>query len=325
MRRVAIAVLLVASACAHTSPAASPPETTSTSTTPPPTATPSASPRGDVVRSRWVDVSVATVWTLPTSARTIDAPALAAPADPRGWLAHMSDAQKLDLVGRVQTQVLYGERVIVTDTNGSWSHVVIPNQRSQKDARGYPGWIPTAQLTSTTTPGPHVLAEISVPTLKVADLDLSYGTILTVVRRDARDAEVQLFDGRRATVPSSALTRASDVIVEAKKFLGLPYMWGGTSGFGFDCSGFTMLVYRSVGISLARDTDQQVHDGKAVPLGEIRPGDLLFVADSSGAVIHEAIFIGDGRIIESPRTGLPVRIVPLSTHTYVGARRVLPG
>jgi len=57
---------------------------------------------------------------------------------------------------------------------------------------------------------------------------------------------------------------------------------------------------------------------------EVAPGDLLFVANAHGAIVHEAIYYGDGKIIESPRTGLPVRIVLLSTHTYVAARRVLP-
>lgn len=321
MRRIALVVLFAACSCAR----ATPPRVTAAPSAPPTTA-PSASstvastppPSND----RWVDVSVATVWTLPTSARAIDAPTLGDPADPRRWLAHLTNAQKLALVGRVQTQVLYGERVRVTETSGAWSHIVIPDQPSQKDARGYPGWVPTVQLTSR-APRTGATVRIAVPTLNVGGTDLSYGTQLPLVAENT----VQLLDGRRVTVPSGSVSSspALSVLVEARRFLGLPYMWGGTSAFGFDCSGFTMLVYRSVGIALARDTDQQVHDGRTVAVRDVRPGDLLFVTDLSGAVVHEAIYVGSGKIIESPHTGLGVRIVPLGTHTYVAARRVLPG
>jgi cell wall-associated NlpC family hydrolase len=275
---------------------------------------------------RYVGVSVATVWTLPTSARRIDAPALRNPADPRGWLAHLTNTQRADLVGRVQTQVLYGTRVLVTETNGAWSHIAIPDQPSQKDERGYPGWVPTAQLTSE-APAPGPVVRISSPAASVGGMELSYGTRLTEVGRRHDDVIVRMLGGRTAAVPSAdvASGAARDVLAEARKFIGLPYMWGGTSGFGFDCSGFTLLVYRAAGIALARDTDRQIHDGRPVALRDVAPGDLLFVADASGAVVHEAIYAGSGSIIESPRTGLGVRIAPLSSHRYVAARRVLPG
>lgn len=314
-----LVVLVLSFACGHAQPSRAVPTSTPTPT-PGATVAPSVSTPPKASRARWVDVSVATVWTLPTSPRAIDAPAVANPADPRGWLAHLTDAQKLDLVGRVQTQVLYGTLVLLIDSSGAWSHIVVPDQPSQKDARGYPGWVPTRQLT-VTSPPKGITVRVTTPTLTVAGLALSYGTKLTRVGA----TEVQLLDGRHATVPASAVSPApaTDVLAEARRFIGLPYMWGGTSGFGFDCSGFTYLVYRSIGINLARDTDQQIHDGKPVALSDVRPGDLLFVADARGAIVHEAIYAGSQRIIESPHTGAPVRIASESTHTYVGARRVL--
>ena len=98
--------------------------------------------------SRWIDVSVATLWVEPRLARPVDAPAVAAAADPRAWVAAMSTAQKRWLVGKLETQALYGTRVTLLATSGAWSKVVVPGQPTPRDARGYPGWVPTRQLTA---------------------------------------------------------------------------------------------------------------------------------------------------------------------------------
>ncbi len=77
---------------------------------------------------RWVDVSVATLWSEPGITRQVDAPALANPADPRRWVASMSDTQKRWLSrGHSETQALYGTRVRVLATSGRWTKVVVPS------------------------------------------------------------------------------------------------------------------------------------------------------------------------------------------------------
>ena len=101
--------------------------------------------------SRWIDVSVATLWVEPRLARPVDAPSVAAVADPRAWVAAMSTAQKRWLVGKLETQALYGTRVSLLATSGAWSKVAVPGQPTPRDARGYPGWVPTRQLTAVTT------------------------------------------------------------------------------------------------------------------------------------------------------------------------------
>lgn len=90
----------------------------------------------------------------------------------------------------------------------------------------------------------------------------------------------------------------SDSIISlAKRFLGMPYMWGGMSVGHFDCSGLTGFCYFMNGILLPRDASQQVKCGIEVPRNRMRPGDLVFFGDSR--VSHVAIYIGDGRIIHS--------------------------
>ena len=113
--------------------------------------------------------------------------------------------------------------------------------------------------------------------------------------------------------PGSGTGGNDEVIKFAKKFLGTPYVWGGTSPQGFDCSGFVQYVYRKFGKNLPRISADQARAGKRVDLRDLQPGDLVSWDNSSRNVgaDHVAIYIGDGLIIEAPRPGSNVRITQL--------------
>ena len=117
------------------------------------------------------------------------------------------------------------------------------------------------------------------------------------------------------------------VVAEARKFLGLPYVWGGTDRTkGVDCSGLVQLVYKEFGIDLPRVSNQQAQSGRPVAsMAQAQPGDLIAWDNSSrnNGVDHIAIYIGGGKMIEAPRTGLNVRIVDVPSTPDV-IRRVLP-
>jgi len=111
------------------------------------------------------------------------------------------------------------------------------------------------------------------------------------------------------------------VVGYAMQFLGRPYVWGGASPAGFDCSGFTMYVYAHFGVSLPHNAAAQYGYGSAVPSGDLQPGDLVFF-DGLG---HVGLYIGGGQFIHAPHTGDVVKISSLSgwyASTYVGARRL---
>ena len=118
------------------------------------------------------------------------------------------------------------------------------------------------------------------------------------------------------------------VLSEAERFLGLPYMWAGTSGFGVDCSGLTYLVYRQLGVTLPRDAADQAAAGTPVGKADLRPGDLVFFAFGP-QIDHVGIYAGAGLMIDSPHTGASVEEVPLWSRSlavaYRGARRYLHG
>lgn len=100
------------------------------------------------------------------------------------------------------------------------------------------------------------------------------------------------------------------VVQRAQQYLGTPYVWGGTSPNGFDCSGFVQYVFGQVGKNLPRISYQQANYGKRVGLNKLQPGDLVAWDNSSrnDGADHIAIYIGGGKIIEAPRPGLSVRI-----------------
>jgi cell wall-associated NlpC family hydrolase len=120
-------------------------------------------------------------------------------------------------------------------------------------------------------------------------------------------------------------TQYSGVVGIAMQYLGVPYVWGGSSPSGFDCSGFVMYVYSQVGVSLPHYTGAQWGMGVPVSYGDLQPGDLVFF-DGLG---HVGIYIGGGEFIHSPHTGDVVRIDSLSegwyAATYDGARRIVSG
>ena len=136
--------------------------------------------------------------------------------------------------------------------------------------------------------------------------------------------------GTTATAAAGATTggvgggvSGDQVVAEARKYLGVPYVWGGTDPRkGLDCSGLVQLVYKNLGIDLPRVSYQQATEGTAVTGGlkNARPGDLLAF---NSPVTHIAIYIGDGKMIEAPRPGRDVMVSDVYA-TPTAIRRILP-
>ncbi len=277
-----------------------------------------------------IDVSVATLWQTPGLARSIDAPALRNPVDLDAWNRNLaSTPARAGLGGRVVTQALYGEPVTVLAVRGGWAKVAVPDQPSPLDRRGYPGWLPLRQLATGYRAGGRVLTVVlRKATLHLGrrKLVLSYGTRLPAVGRTAGGAwRVRTPDGpgwiaAQALAPSPDPT-GRQVVAQARHFLGLRYLWGGVSAWGFDCSGLVWDVFRTLGVTVPRDTGPQSRGGRRVTASGLRPGDLVLYGSPA---THVAIYAGHGTMIESPDSAHSVRVVPLRPG-FTAARRYTAG
>jgi cell wall-associated NlpC family hydrolase len=302
-----------------------------------------------------IDVTVATLWGRPSSPRRIDAPSLTNPVHLGAWLTALSTSERVWLTGHLIDQGLYGQRVAVWKRRGAWDKISLTGQAT-RTGRSSPGWVPARQLTKptpvsteTAAPPPPSTDEAVVAVRRAwlrADmssgqpgrrlLDLSFNSRLPELGQEGSWTIVQTPGGTSALIASSAVVirdpaapvappTGRQLVKTAKLFFGLPYLWAGTSAYGFDCSGLTYTVYGFYGIVLPRTSEDQAKVGHAVRRKALRPGDLVFFRTDppSRDISHVAMYVGGGHIIESPHSGAAVHIIPLAKLLpyYAGARR----
>ncbi|MBS7540493.1 C40 family peptidase [Ancylobacter lacus] len=203
--------------------------------------------------------------------------------------------------GSLVTEALFGETMTVYDLDAEgWAW-------GQLDADGYVGWMPAEALAA---PGPavtHKVAALSTPAFPGPSIKLPpeallpFGARLSVVRTHERflvtEGGLHVFAGH--LVPVAA--REEDFVAVATRFLGLPYLWGGRSSAGLDCSGLVQVALNACGVACPRDSDMQERApdsllGPAVPfagdIAALRRGDLLFwpghvgIVEDSGTLLH---------------------------------------
>ncbi len=239
------------------------------------------------------------------------------------------------------TQVLMWDRVLILKTSGEWAKVLVTEQ--YRTPEGYPGWMLRKDLV---TGGAAQLAPtVTVRTAKSAlrDAPSKDGKVVAwvylgtrLVRGEPQDGEwiPVLVPGRKEPVYVKTVTVALDGVATAQdgrnlvdsaaQLAGTPYLWGGMSSQGIDCSGLIYTVYRLYGYELPRDADQQFEVGEPVGRNELAPGDLLFFGKSTNDITHVGMYMWQGKMLHASGS-LGVATSPLTDYDYKfqGARRVL--
>ena len=278
----------------------------------------------------------------------LSAAAAAQPVTPPRTVIHpvinMYSSATLD--ADVVSQAIYATTVNVLEEKESWTRIRTPDD--------YTGWVESAALVTLASPTPyasgrnvvrvrslfaHLYRETSV-TKHAPILTVPFETRLEL-DVTAQDAEgwfaVRLPDGRTAFVQNGDVAApgpplsVDQTIALARRFLGVPYTWGGTSSYGYDCSGFVQMLMRQRGYSMPRDAGPQARWSGLAPVEktELKAGDLLYFGSSEERITHTGMYIGDGQFINATTYDTPmVRIDNLNeprwTRLLVATRRVRP-
>ena len=273
------------------------------------------------------------------------------PRTPRFFARYRPSRSQHVLVGHRQdadvvSQAIYATTVAVIEEKDGWARIRTPDD--------YTGWvehvrppgtigrslrIPRHRSSRCAAFSAHVYREDSV-TKHAPLLTVPFETRLEVDPTGTateRWSPVVLPDGRRAMiqkgdiVPAGATLDIDASIALARRFVGLPYTWGGTSSYGFDCSGFTQMLMRQRGYLMPRDASVQAKwTGLiAVDRTELNPGDLLYFGSSAARITHTGMYIGEGLFINATTHETPmVRIDnvndPYWDKLLVAARRIKP-
>lgn len=241
------------------------------------------------------------------------------------------------------TQALYGEPIKILHRQQSWAEISLPEQFDYRgwveiaDLRNIPiekDWknkkiVAVAEAKVRNSPSHDAAVFLILPLGAVVGLDdLSVNSDFTAV---------QLLDGKKGYILSTELLDyfsdgnklkpSSDLIIKtAQKLLGQPYLWGGMTTFGVDCSGFIHTVFKVHGIKLHRDVNlQYVNDGIKVDPKKLQPGDLVFFETYTSGPSHIGIYVGNRKFLNSASHGVNYNSLdePYFSQRFIGAKRIL--
>lgn len=200
------------------------------------------------------------------------------------------------------SQLLFGETVKIIDSLKNWLLI-------QSDGNRYEGWVDAIQIRLIGEEVYKNLEKDRPVFLANPYLRANHGEDVVLLSLGSRlpfygknEFKVDGISFRFETTPETFQGKKSkeELVALAKKYLGIPYLWGGRSYFGLDCSGFTEVVFRICGYQLPRDSSDQAQEGKTIGfIDEAKAGDLAFFDNEEEQIVHVGILLDNSRIIHA--------------------------
>ncbi|MBW7869066.1 MAG: C40 family peptidase [Brumimicrobium sp.] len=200
-----------------------------------------------------------------------------------------------DDTSEIITQLLFGEVVCILSIQNQWLQIEITHDT-------YKGWVDSKQFMPISKQTAELIVTNPRQQDEVLPLQTPWGnqTILAGSPILSQNKNFQIEDFSYSWNEMAPVIREQNISELALKYLNSPYLWGGRTCFGIDCSGFTQTVYHQLGISLNRDASQQVLQGKEVTFNNQREGDLAFFrSEKSGKITHVGIILENNTIIHA--------------------------
>ena len=158
-------------------------------------------------------------------------------------------------------------------------------------------------------------------------LALLLGKVLGTSNTSTTDIPSALGAAMSPKTAESNSTKGTEIIKNAQKYMGVPYVWGGDTPTGWDCSGYTQYVMKESGITIPRTAAEQYATGSAINKNDLKIGDLVFFTTYKAGASHVGFYMGDGKFIHASSAAKQVTINSLSedyyTQHYIGARRYI--
>ena len=208
-----------------------------------------------------------------------------------------------DYHSELSSQLLFGEQIEILESSNEWYFV-----RCLSD--NYTGWTPTVSFNRKNfTPSPidttgyvpiKTPAFVCFKTSSVEKITLPGGSMLPPVSRDQFELQGEIYQIAQLEPVYTKNDNGQLVLELAQQFTNAPYLWGGKSILGMDCSGLTQVVFSMIGINLPRDASEQVEKGTVVDfLSEVQAGDLAFFENEEGKIVHVGILMNSHQIIHA--------------------------
>lgn len=201
-------------------------------------------------------------------------------------------------------QALFGEILEIVDIKENWAYIKL-------DYDNYTGWVDVKQIKEISE---HEYSQISNSDLYFSSdlvqvlthlqskqlITIVLGSLLPNYSNKNLNIADNFYSYEGSVISNPQKIQRRTILENAMMYLNAPYLWGGKSPFGIDCSGFSQMVYKLSGIALMRDASQQVMQGETISfISDAVAGDLAFFDNNEGRIIHVGILLGDNKIIHA--------------------------